>query len=60
MQSPDESNSLSSPALAGNLLATLAKMVFAGFVDRFFAFTKAQMTAWTDPLSALTDRTSLL
>jgi hypothetical protein len=60
MQSPDESNVLPFPALAGNLLATMTNMVFAGSVARFFALTKAQLTAWTDPLSALADRTSLL
>jgi hypothetical protein len=58
MQFPVESKALRPTALAANLLAIMANMIEGA--AGYFSFTKAQLTAWTDPLSALADRTSLL
>ncbi len=60
MRYDTDRETFSSAESAAKLFWTMAVPFFTAFGARFMAYCKAQQMAWTDPLSALADRTSLL
>jgi hypothetical protein len=60
MHVDDYGENVPSASLATNLFSTMATMLFMAFGAKFLDFCTAQQTAWTDPLSTLSDRPSLL